>query len=66
MVKLELTENEVLALKAVAYVCNKNSKLIASTYIENTGVANPRTISFYDALLAVFSIIDHIEEEQNG
>ena len=26
----------------------------------------PKEISFYDALIAVFSIIDHIEEEQNG
>ena len=66
MVKLELTEKEVLALKAVAYGCNKNKKLVGSTYIEDIKAEKPKEISFYDALIAVFSIIDHIEEEQNG
>lgn len=66
MVKLELTEREVLALKAVAYGCNTNKRLKDSLYIEDIKAEKPKEISFYDALNAVFSIIDHIEEEQNG
>ena len=65
MVKLELTEKEVLALKAVAYWCNKNQRLVGSTYIEDIKAKKLKEITFYDALIAVFSIIDHIEEEQN-
>ena len=62
MVKLELTENEVLALKAVAYGCNKNKKLVGSTYIDDIKAKNPKSISFYDALIAICSVIDSIEE----
>ena len=65
MVKLELTEKEVLALKAVAYWCNKNQRLVGSIYIEDIKAKKPKEITFYDALIAVFSIIGHIEEEQN-
>lgn len=66
MVKLELTESEVLALKAVAYGCNKNKKLVGSTYIEDINAEQPKEISFYDALIKIYSVIDHIEEAQNG
>lgn len=62
MVKLELTEKEVLALKAVAYGCNKNKKLVGSTYIEDIKAENKKSISFYDALIAIYSVIDSIEE----
>lgn len=64
MVKLELTEKEVLALKAVVYGCNKNKKLVGSTYIEDIKAEKPKEITFYDALIAVFSIIDRIDDEQ--
>ena len=66
MVKLELTENEVLALKAVAYGCNKNKKLVGATYIEDITADKPKEITFYDALIAVFSIIDRIDYEQEA
>ena len=62
MVKLELTEKEVLALKAVAYGCNKNKKLAGSTYIEDIKAEKSKEITFYDALIAVFSIIDRIDD----
>lgn len=62
MVKLELTENEVLALKAVAYGCNKNKKLVGSTYIDDIKAEHQKSISFYDALIAIYSVIDSIEE----
>lgn len=61
---LELTENEVLALKAVAYGCNINSELMDSKFIENTALAKPRTISFYDALMTIYSVIDSIEKAE--
>ena len=66
MVKLELTEKEVLALKAVVYGCNKNKKLVGSTYIEDIKAEKPKVITFYDALIAVFSIIDRIDDEQEA
>lgn len=66
MVKLELTEKEVLALKAVVYGCNKNKKLVGSTYIEDIKAEKPKEITFYDALIAVFSIIDRIDDEQEA
>ena len=62
MVKLELTENEVLALKAVVYGCNKNKKLVGATYIEDIKAESRKSISFYDALIAIYSVIDSIEE----
>lgn len=62
MVKLELTESEILALKAVAYGCNKNKRLDGSTFIEDIHSENLKSISFYDALIAVYEIIDKLEE----
>ena len=66
MVKLELTEKEVLALKAVVYGYNKNKKLVGSTYIEDIKAEKPKEITFYDALIAVFSIIDRIDDEHEA
>lgn len=61
---LELTENEVLALKAVAYGCNKNNKLVGATYIEDIKAEKPEEITFYDALITIYSIIDSIEKAE--
>ena len=66
MVKIELTENEVLALKAVAYGCNKNKNLVGATYIDDIKSENQKSISFYDALIAIYSVIDSIEDGDNN
>lgn len=64
---ITLTEEQMLALKAVAYGCNKNKKLIGSTFVSDIHSAKPQEISFYDALMVIYEMIDKLDsdEEQN-
>ena len=63
---LALTENQLLALKAVAYGCNKNKRLVGATYVHDIFGENPKEISFYDALNIVYEIIAEMDGDGNA
>lgn len=50
-----LTEEEILALKAVAHGCNINKKLFGGSFLEG---ATQKIIRFDDALETVYSLIE--------
>lgn len=62
----ELTEKHILALKAVAYGCNKNRKLDGALFISNIHATNQETISFFEALSIVYELIDKLENENQN
>lgn len=54
-----LNEEDVFALRAVAYGCNTNPKLQRATFLDrNTN----KTVSFEDALVTVYKLIERLEE----
>ena len=61
---ISLDDEQILALKAVAYGCNKNKRLVGSSYVNDIFGANPQEISFYDALKIVYEIIDKMDGER--
>lgn len=63
--RLIITENQLLALKAVAYGCNKNKRLVGSTYVSDIFGENPQEISFFDALNIVYEILDKMDGDGN-
>ena len=55
-----LTEEEVFALRAVAYGCNTNPKLqrgYGATFLDRD---TNKTVSFEDALVTVYELIERI------
>lgn len=46
----EITEKQILALKAVIYGCNTNRRLVGSVFVSGIGSESEQTISFYDAI----------------
>lgn len=54
-----LTEEELFALKAVAYGCNINKKLFGGIFLEET---TNKTIRFDDALETVYALIERLEK----
>lgn len=58
---LELTEKQILALKAVTYGCNTNSRLRGASYMIGRATNHPQEISFYEALSIVDQLIADIE-----
>jgi hypothetical protein len=63
--RLIVTEKQLLALKAVAYGCNKNKRLVGATYVSDIFDENPQEISFFDALNIVYEIIDEMDGDGN-
>ena len=58
----ELTEREVLALKAVAYGADTNRKLVAGSFCENIYELEKRKmIRFDEAIEVVYGIIKKID-----
>lgn len=64
--RLDLTSKQILALKAVAYGCNKNKRLVGSSYVCNINSAKTQDISFYEALVEVYELLDKLESNPNG
>lgn len=61
-----LTDKQILALKAVAYGCNKNKRLVGASYLCDIHSAKTQDISFYEALTIVYEILDELDGEQDG
>ena len=55
---IEVSEKELLALKAVVYGCNTNKRLVGASYLTGIGTENEKTISFYEALKIVDEMFD--------
>lgn len=60
---IALSDKQILALKAVAYVCNKNSRLNGSSYIifADNSKDELQEISFHEALTIVYDIIGSLD-----
>ena len=56
-----ITEEELFALKAVAYGCNINKKIFNGSFLEG---ATNKTIRFDDALETVYALIERKEKEK--
>lgn len=56
-----LTEEEVFALRAVAYGCNTNSKLQRGYNATFLDMNTNKTVSFEDALVTVYKLIERLE-----
>ena len=61
-----LTDKQILALKAVAYGCNKNKRLVGASYVCDIHSSKNQDISFYEALTVVYAILDELEEVADG
>ena len=62
---MNLSEKELLALKAVCYGCRKNKRLIGSIFVENFRDPDRRQeIDFLEALEIVHDLIEKMEVEE--
>lgn len=61
--KSSFTEEELFALEAVAYGCNTNKKLFRGAFLN---AKTNKTVSFEDALVTVYKLIERLKEENNG
>ncbi len=64
--KISLTDKQILALKAVAYGCNKNKRLVGASYVSDIHSTKTQDISFYEALTLVYEILDELEGNSDG
>lgn len=64
--QISLTDKQILALKAVAYGCNKNKRLVGSSYICDIHSTKTQDISFYEALTLVYEILDKLDGAEDG
>jgi hypothetical protein len=55
-----ITDQEIFALRAVAYGCNTNKKIIGGHFLDRK---TNKTISFEDALVTVYEMIDRMKGE---
>lgn len=53
-----LTDQEIFALRAVAYGCNTNKKIIGGHFLDRK---TNKTISFEDAIVSVYGMIERME-----
>lgn len=62
-----ITEEEIFALKAVAYGCNTNHKL-QSAYgsVKYLDRETDKTVTFEKALITVYKLIDRLKGESDG
>lgn len=60
-----VTDEELLALKAVAHGCNINRKLVGATCMLNcTDPEKSQTISYSDAIVTVYELIERLEKSK--
>lgn len=59
--QISLTGKQILALKAVAYGCNKNKRLVGASYVCDIHSKETQDISFYEALTLIYEIIDELD-----
>lgn len=57
-----ITEEEIFALRAVAYGCNTNPKLQRGYNATFCDMATNKTVSFEDALKTVYALIERVSE----
>lgn len=62
---IELTEQRELALKAVVYGCNTNTKLKGASFMTGIGSEKTQTISFYEALSVIDKMMDSIVTDKD-
>ena len=63
---IKITDKELLAIKAVAYGCNKNSRLIISTFVTSIGTEEEKKIGFGEALNVVSDLIEKVENDKHS
>ena len=63
---IDLTDKQILALKAVAYGCNKNKRLVGASFVSGINSSKTQDISFYEALTLVYDILDKLEDGSDG
>lgn len=56
--KVTLSEEEIFALRAVAYGCNTNKKLVCGHFLD---MKTNKTVSFEDALTTVYELLERLE-----
>ena len=64
--QISLTDEQILALKAVAYGCNKNKRLVGASYVSDIHSTKTQDISFYKALTLIYEILDKLEGTEDG
>ncbi|MEA4831586.1 hypothetical protein SDC9_109053 [bioreactor metagenome] len=63
--EIEISPEELLAIKAVNYGCNTNRRCATGTYITNVhDLDNAEKISFCEAIKIVFDLIDRLELDE--
>jgi hypothetical protein len=50
---IEVSEKQLLALKAVVHGCNTNKRLVMASYMSNIRSEKPEMISYYEAIKTV-------------
>ena len=50
---IEVSEKQLLALKAVVHGCNTNKRLVGASYMKNIRSEKPEMISYYEAIKTV-------------
>lgn len=56
--QVSLTEEEIFALRAVAYGCNTNKKLVCGSFLD---MKTNKTVSFEDALVTVYKLLERVD-----
>ncbi len=54
----QITEKDLFALRAVLYGCNTNKKLVGGHFLDRS---TSKTISFEDALVVVYELLERLE-----
>lgn len=50
---IEVSDKQLLALKAVVHGCNTNKRLVGASYMKNIRSEKPEMISYYEAIKTV-------------
>lgn len=50
---IEVSDKQLLALKAVVHGCNTNKRLVGASYMSNIRSEKPEMISYYEAIKTV-------------
>lgn len=61
MPTMDITEKQLLAIRAVAYGCNTNRRLAGASFLENAGTDEEKSISFYEAIDVVYDLLETIK-----
>lgn len=57
-----ITDEELLALKAVAHGCNINRKLVGATCLLDVKNPKSESIPYSDAIVIVYELIDRLDK----